>query len=395
MYHMDYLRRIGEDSCKPWCVVMLLLLASNLGAEEKNPVDRDTRAIMEQIFDAIAFVLPYSASAARLEGHEASDFARSKVEALTDAAGVLVAHTLGKEKESQYLARSMHDTLRDVKDAFEEGDMHWMYFALSDVTQYCATCHSRTQERDEYTLGQRLMARMDVDKLHREDLASLYVATRQFDAALRVLERILLDPAVSPVESDMSGTFLKYLKVGFSKRDGSERLIRTISSVLDRDDLPFYLRRTLEGWRSDIPLVFQTLAEETTFAQGRKLFDLATNKTAVSASGRRAVLDLAAANLLRRFIENEPAADGEVLAEAYYLLALVALRTGNYYSPAVPEMELLLEASIRSAPRGKFAKDAYAMLEEFGVVNGMSLVDLESAHGLMNLDELAGLIGIE
>jgi hypothetical protein len=79
------------------------------------------------------------------------------------------------------------------------------------------------------------------------------------------------------------------------------------------------------------------------------------------------------------------------LAEAWYLLGVISLRTLEpKYS--VPEMEILLAASIRAAPHGPRAREAYNLLEEFGYWHDQPLSQQKGESALINMAELRHLM---
>jgi hypothetical protein len=101
---------------------------------------------------------------------------------------------------------------------------------------------------------------------------------------------------------------------------------------------------------------------------------------------------LVAATVLRRFIDGQTVATGPDVAEAYYLLGVIALRTLEpRYS--VPEMEILFASAIEADPHGPWARPAFQLLEEFGFIRDVPLarVDAETTSRLLDMAALQKL----
>ncbi len=79
------------------------------------------------------------------------------------------------------------------------------------------------------------------------------------------------------------------------------------------------------------------------------------------------------------------------LGDAYYMLGVIALRTLEPKS-AVPEMELLLAASIRADPNGAHAVESYALIEEYGYVHEEHLAASSTSQTLIDMAALRALI---
>jgi hypothetical protein len=376
--------------CKRLYVVLGIGLLISLGAPALD--QRDTRRIMNQVFEAIAYLMPLSLY--NLEERQPGDAAviESNVDILAEAAEALQTHSGDADMEFRLLAQSFGRGVEDIRRSFLGEHPAFAYFALLELTQHCAACHSRLPDQSRPSFGERLMARMDASALDRIDLAQLYVATREFDKALTTLEKELLDPNVAPLDSDLAGTFIDYLTAAVGVAQNLDRARGTLGRFLQRSDVPYYLRRRIGIWLNSMEELAPRLAGPLSVRAAREVLTEAVNMTS-SATQARAVHDLVAASLLRRFLEGNPKAPASTRAEVYFLLGGIARRTYEL-KPAVPEMELLLEAAIRTAPRGPHAKEAYALLEEYGYANELLLFRLDEETPLVDLAELRQLIGL-
>ncbi|MGE0388112.1 MAG: hypothetical protein AB7Q97_25585 [Gammaproteobacteria bacterium] len=368
------------------------LLALILPAAAAEDASAKTRAVMRDVFDAIAYLLPLS-----LRGNQGATpdeaLVNAKLDVLTASAKALADHAGDKDREFGLLARSFEHGTQDIRRAFDTRYPAFASYALMDLTQHCAACHSRLPDQHENVFGQRLMARMNVDGLAREELAQLYVATRQFDHALEVYEKVLLDRGEDPIDLDLAGVLVEYMRVSIGVRQDFARPRQFLKQFLGRPDLPFYLRQRLQAWDKRMAALGPDLAATPSLALGRRIFASATAETPAPEGRERVIDDVVAASVLRRYLQDQPRAPATERAEAYYLLGVIVLRTTGS-RPLVPEMELLFEAAIRTAPNGQFARTAYALLEEYGFVNQQHLARTGTDPAFIDMPALRRLIGI-
>ncbi len=377
---------------KPARLAALLLVGALVCAGAPGArADEGTRAIMGEVFDTIAYLLPLSVREPDPAAGGDAELLERKLQVLADASKALAAHGGGGESEFGLLARSFERGVADIRSAFDSHYPAFAYFALMDLTQHCAACHARLPDARNFDFGQRLMARMDVDALDPEDLAQLYVATRQFDRARDVLENLLLSPEQDPVDLDLAGTLVEYLNVSISVAQDLARPRALLAKLAARPDMPYYMQRRLAAWQAAIDEVGGALVAAPDLATARRLFDSATGLTVAPGGRERTVHDLVAASILRRWEEANREAPAAERAEAYYLLGAIALRTTEL-KPAVPEMELLFEAAIRADPKGPFAAPSYALLEEYGFINDQHLARGTEGGSLLDMAALRKLV---
>ena len=366
-----------------------LLLASVLAAPAARATD--TAGIMQQVFDAIAYLLPLSLREASLGGDWDRELIDEKLSLLENATTALVAHTRAADPVSRDLARAFDASTRDIAQAFRDQWPGYAWLSLMGLTQHCAACHARLPARDAGNFGQRLLARIDTRTFDESEIAHLLVATREFDAALDTLERKLLKETHQAVELDDAGVLLDYLDIALVVRQDPTRAEALLARFQARPDIPFYLARRLAAWRAALKQHVTLLAGPAELAVARQLFEAADGLTRAPRGKERAVHDLIAANLLQRLVQSRPAASSEALAEAWYMLGVIALRTTEpRYS--VPDMELNLAAAVRAAPKGGHAKEAYALLEEFGFWKDQPLSRATTEPGLIDMAALRRLL---
>lgn len=357
------------------------------------------RKIMRESYEAIAYLLPLSVRSYAEDTTYDGELVDAALERLASAGAALTAHAKGEDTEFRLLARSFDRTVEDTELALKGGLPSYAYYLMMDITQYCTACHAKTPADTGPMFSQKLLARMDTRVFERDELARLYVALRQFDRAQTAFERLLLDPETHPIDADLEGLIIEYLTLSLTSEPDFRRADGFLRRYADRRDMPFYLSRRIDEWREEMRKLEASLEKPATLAEARALFDAAAEKKRVPYDRAGAVQDVVAARKLRELVNADALTDPAERQEAYYMLGLIHLRTLEP-RPAVPEMELLLEAAIRAKPDGFFAPEAYALLEEYGYVEDDLLAYEARATGVggrapvIDMAELRQLIDI-
>lgn len=353
--------------------------------------DATTRDVMHKVYDAIAYLLPLSVRDAEQASSWDRELIDAKLATLDQASDALLKHAQGKDEEFRYLARSFDETTRDIVNSFRETWPSYAYFSLMELTQHCVACHSRLPSEAQAAFGERLMSRVDTADFDPSELAQLYVATRQFDAAEKVLERKLLSPKEDAIDLDTAGVLLDYLDLALVVRQDTGRARALLEKFAARPDVPHYLATRIAAWQKDIAALAPVLKGEPSLEKAHELFTAADGMTRAPRGRERAIHDLVAASLLQRYIAAQPKTTGEGIAEAYYMLGIIALRTTEpKYS--VPEMEGLFASAIRAAPKGRHARESYNLLEEFGYWRDLHLARAGDDSSIIDMTALRKLV---
>lgn len=345
----------------------VLTLAIVVTVRAAEAAETSPRNIMLDAYQAIAYLLPLSVRSYTEDTTYDGELVDAAIARLASAGDQLTSHAKGEDTEFMLLARSFDRTVEDAALAFRGGLPAYAYFLMMDITQYCTACHSKTPGDTGPMFSQKLLARMDTRVLERDEMARLYVALRQFDRAQTTFEELLLNPETHPIDADLDGLLIEYLTLSLTSEPDVRRADAFLRRYADRRDMPFYLERRIAAWRQAMADLGDALGRPATLAEARALFDSAADMKRVPYDRAGAVHDVIAARMLRQLINTDAFERPAERQEAYFMLGLIHLRTLEP-RPAVPEMELLLEAAIRAKPDGYYAPEAYALLEEYGYV---------------------------
>ena len=352
--------------------------------------DQNTTAIMQEVYDAIAYLLPLSLRDPAENTVWDQSLISDKLQTLSTASAALKQHTADRELEIRLLARSFDDLSSDVHKSFSNEWPEFAYFSIMDLVEHCAACHSRLPAPSRL-FGQHLLARMDIRELPPTDVVKIYIAVRQFDAALKSIEKTLMDPDLHPNEADYGSLMVDYLQVSISAKRSVATADKFLRRYLTREDLPYYLERRINFWLATLTEFADELDGEPSLATATTIFHAADSLSRGPGNRVRAVHDIIAASIIRNYLATPSNDNARELGKAYYMLGVIALRT---LEPklAVPEMELLLAASINADPGGQHALEAYALIEEYGYVRDEHLAERDVSQTLIDMPALRELV---
>ena len=361
----------------------ILLLAFALPVASAN-ADATT---MARVYDAIAVLLPLSVH--QTDGQAAWDPAivEPHLTILGDALSTMVAHAAGEIAPSAVVARSYDRLVHDATLSFRQRWPDYAYYSVMELTDHCVACHARLPLDKQARFGPHLVKRMDLDGLAAESKALVYGAISQFTAALDALEKRLLEPELDPSAAHARGIDLRYLRTGLSFSTNTERLQRFIDTYLERGDVPPALAEQWQHWKKTLTRLSGSLATTPNPRRAQKIYDNVSKRWAGPADRLRAADDLIAAHMMRSYLRLNPQQNSAATAELYFKLANIALRTREP-TPPLPEMEILLAATINAVPGGARAAEAFAMLERYGAIHDEPLAEQDATRALLDMHTL-------
>ena len=363
-----------------------------LTASASEPDEAATRVIMREVFIALQASLPASLDEEQFGDPERRAELGAALDTLARHAGRLAIHGSGAGAEDfAFLSRSLARDAREVERRFAAGHPSEARFLLHGIVETCAACHSRLPDPDDAQLPARLLGPDQVSGLALPERAALAAATRQFDSALESLEAMLGDTDYDASTIEITGQLEDYLEICLHVKGDPERPARALRAFAAREDVRPSLRQKLERWTSDLDELAGGGPVEG-LAAARALVERAEAVTPHLGERAEVVRYVAASGALHRFLAELAPGDPRA-PEAYYWLGVIESRIGRSFW--VSQTEGYLEASIRLAPAGPLADDAYALLEEF-VVFGYTGSGGEHVPPEIRgwLDELARLIAV-
>ena len=155
--------------------------------------------------------LPYAQEQAAFESPAARDELRNALRELRRNASALELHTGDGTPGFRFFSRRLTDDVNEISARFDRGSRDEARFLLNELVGDCAGCHVRLPDPREHAVGAGLTARFETAPLRAR--AKLFVATRQFEAALSSYEALFAAPENAPSALDFGGELQEYLVV--------------------------------------------------------------------------------------------------------------------------------------------------------------------------------------
>lgn len=367
-------------------IVLLMSIAATL-ATTTAATTKEPTAIMHRVFAALAHLLPLSIDEDRfLDPSEQADI-QNNINTLLESAKQLETHARGQDLEFALSSKSLSDTVEELRYYYGDDQPEYARPYVFDLTQRCVACHSRLPSARDFPFAARLMDRIELDILPLQEKAELQVATRQFSDALSTWETLFADPTADPIDIDLDGDLIDYLVVSIRVQHQLDRPKQILQKYSRRPNLPFYIQRHLGVWLSSLEELSGELDPPPNLERARMLFSQADDLSVFPAGRERVIQDIVISSILYRYIDEQKGRrEGADIAEAYYMIGVIEARTVRPYW-AVPQVTFLFEAAIRAAPNGPFAKEAYAVLEEYTLLGSSSPNALERMEQLRQMIE--------
>lgn len=334
-----------------------LLLAACSDPVEEAERER-TQAIMQKIFAGLKVALPASADFDTFRDPVEAPRIKAALRVLTENASTLEQHALPKDAQLGFLARSIAADAQEIERAYAAGRHERSSFLLRNIVENCIACHTRLPAFVDSEVTAGFTDEAIFEEMPAEPRGNLLMATRQFEAALDVLEGHLVDPDYHV--ATLLGPLTDYLVVAIRVKGDYERPGPLLEKVAAREDAWTQLRLDIEGWRAALPELAEVAARAPSVATARELIAQGNRLDAFPGDMSSRLHLVVASAVLENYIDAHAERDA-ALSEAYYLLGVVEARIGrNYWVTRAP---FLLAESIRIAPQEPTAEQAYALLE--------------------------------
>jgi hypothetical protein len=344
---------------------LLLLAASAATAQDgsaANAAPNETQQTMDEIFEAMRFLLPLSIDDERFSDPAQRKQILAALELLERSSGRLESHGRRLEAPFSHLSRSLAVQSRDILERYQEGYTHEARFLILELTETCVACHSRLPSEADPVRSRGFVEQSEVASLPLDERAKLEYATRQFDRALATYESLFASPKASPTDLDLTGHLDDYLELCIRVKGDYARPKRTFTLFAQRSDLTPTLRSEVEHWIESLDELEKRTPDPDPVAFARTLVEEAQDTKRFRDERDALVNYVAASGILHRYVTGHAGTDGKV-AEAYYLLGLIETKIGRSFW--LSQAEAMLETSIRLAPGTPTAQRAFALLEDF------------------------------
>lgn len=287
----------------------------------------------------------------------------------------LISHGLEKnfsqtDPTIQIVSHYFADNLKNAQRGYDQQRYDYSRFLLMNTMSYCIECHTRTQSGvsfDGFQLSKQL------DSLNVVQKIEYYVAVRQYNAALKLIEETLQSEAKLPMFGGEK--ILRYgLGVTVKFLNDPDKTLALLSIPDKANHLPYFLRDDIKQWKKsaqdwkneNTSKSAQTLTAKVVQAESLiKKANALNSKLSSSNAGH--IETLRANAILTLGFQGKP--DHKTAAKMFYL-------TGQTYEMIPDHLfwtmhESFYAACIHQLPHSEQAMQCYRSFEE-SVVLGYS-----------------------
>ncbi|MFK7825458.1 MAG: hypothetical protein AB8G05_14995 [Oligoflexales bacterium] len=341
---------------KVLCIVFALLAHQSYGKPSPSP---EPKQLMRAIFARISYLIPLS-----FDQQKFSDKTDNAVQIQIDALGKSSAEleTLGTQHgdDFHYLAKNLHKDIKDVKKYYDEGRYQQSAFILQNLTENCFACHSKYENHGKTPSPQHFYKALGFSNLPADEKARILVITRQFGAAQKAYEQLLLKE-LNRSFSVLEPAIEQYLAISVGVLRDYDAPLACFEKLIEADRLDISTASILKGWIGDLKLIKN---EKSYVNQDlgtlEKLIAKAKLKTDHVHDKRGLVYWTAIKSLLNHLSRQK--FPPQVETDIYYWLGVTA--TMFEHSFWIAQMPFYLEKSIRLATNYETALRAFTLLEK-------------------------------
>ena len=338
------------------CILLALFAHQSYSKPSPSP---EPKQLMRAIFARISYLIPLS-----FDQQKFSDKTDNAVQIQIDALGKSSAdlELLGTKHgdDFHYLAKNLHQDIKDVKKYYDEGRYRQSAFILQNLTENCFACHSKYENHQKTPSPEHFYKALGFSSLPADEKARILVITRQFDAAQKAYEQLLLKE-LNKSFSVLEPAIEQYLAISVGVLRDYDTPLACFEKLIEADHLDISTASILKGWIGDLKL----LKTEKSFAGQdlqvlEKLIAKAKLKTDHMHDKRGLVYWTAIKSLLNHLSRQK--FPPKVETDIYYWLGVTA--TMFEHSFWIAQMPFYLEKSIRLAPNYETALRAFTLLEK-------------------------------
>lgn len=354
------------------CLVLAsLFIVSCEGVGKKSEQPQDWSSKMRSLSQSIQGLFPFvfSNNIVQVKEHKKELVERLKV--FKEQTAYLPSHIgeeiMGKDPIVRYSVNKLRSASDQALEAVETGHYSYAQGVLKSSLSACFNCHTAQQIGPEDLPAKSWMSSsLTVSPSERADY---FIATRQFDKAVAVLEEILSKKQSfyeSPYE--LANAIHRYLALEVRIKKDPKKAIDTLTAFIENKNLPYYLKeeskqwiRSLKDWqREGVKEVSNVNAAKALVKKGDRLVSLN--------SGQGGLIEfLRASTILHSSLKQQISAAEK--ANRYHLLGQVYERLADLGVWNLSDAYYV--ACIDSSPKTKLAENCYSLLER-DVIMGFS-----------------------
>lgn len=276
--------------------------------------------------------------------------------------------TVNKKPEADpsldFVSRKFEADMNEAYAQMEKGNNNYARYLVSNTTNYCISCHTRT---DSGRTDLNFSASVDMSQFKPLEKAQVYMAVRDFDKALDAFDQATnaKDATMKPQTLELAAE--KSLAIAVRVKKDPSLADEMVSRILDSKTAPVFLKLKARNWKSSIKRWKaeekrkpKNMSPERMLKTANNLMTRGWRLESESMNSRAGLVEfLRASSILHELLSDKK--NYSVYGEALYTAGLAAesLRQINLWTLH----EAYYESCIRFSPYTNLAKRCYLRLE--------------------------------
>ncbi len=276
--------------------------------------------------------------------------------------------TVNKKPEADpsldFVSRKFEADMKEAYAQMEKGNNNYARYLVSNTTNYCISCHTRT---DSGRANLNFSASVDMSQFKPLEKAQVYMAVRDFDKALQAFDQAANARGATSKPQMLELAAEKSLAIAVRVKKDPSLADEMVSRILDSKTAPVFLKLKARNWKSSIQRWKKeekrkpkTLGPKRKLKTANNLMTRGWRLESESMNSRAGLVEfLRASSLLHEILSDKK--NYSVYGEALYTAGLAAesLRQINLWTLH----EAYYESCIRFSPYTNLAKRCYLRLE--------------------------------
>lgn len=274
---------------------------------------------------------------------------------------------LGKDPLVKFAISRLKSNTRHALKAFNEGHVEFSRNVLRENMGLCFSCHTTTQFGPENNFS---TAKLPSNfRIHPSEKAEYYVATRQFDRAVDILDGVLKSPgSLMDDPHEQVAALRKYLLIQVRVKKDPAAAASLLQNFLNNKNLPYFIANDGETWlKSLLEWQREGKLKGNSFDKAQALLRKAKFKQSNQGYQSALVDYLRASSLLHDSLRETK--NAVLQSKIYHLLGQsyeTLSETGTWDLP-----EFYFEACVRTAPKTPISQQCFKDFER-SIVLGFS-----------------------
>lgn len=320
---------------------------------------------MAQMSQSLAQLMPLVADPERFNDPDNRAKIKKEVQKFSQ-----VSHNISMNKKPEadpsldFVSRKFSQDMKEAVAQIERGNMNYARYLVQNTTNYCISCHTRT---DSGRTDLNFSAAVDTSQFKPLEKAEIYMAVRDFDKALQAFDQAAYakDATMKPQTLELAAE--KSLAIAVRVKKDPDLANEMVSRILDSQTAPVFLKlkarhwkQSIQQWQKEEKTKPKKLNAQQMLASANNLMNRGWRVESEAINSRAGLVEfLRASSLLHDILSDR--ANAKVYGEALYSAGLVAesLRQINLWTLH----EAYYESCIRYSPYTNLAKRCYLRLE--------------------------------